>query len=121
MLLLLMMMMIIIIIIIIIECACIAQHHPRFLCASHPFSPGMGSARSSISSTSCAAYSPAAITALETIQTHKLVVLVQAGTHFSPGLRECKYTGELICPRTQRHTAAAETRTRYFSIQSRGP
>ena len=80
-----MMMMMIIIIIIIIECACIAQHHPRFLCASHPFSRGMGPAPSSISSTSCAAYSPAAITALETIQTHKLVVLVQPGTNLALG------------------------------------
>ena len=47
-------------------------------------------------------------------------ITVQPGTHSLLG-RESAHTGEVSCPRTQRHTAAAETRTQDLSVLSRRP
>ena len=45
---------------------------------------------------------------------------VQTGTHSLLG-QENAHAGEVSCPKTQCHTAAAETRTQDLSVQSCGP
>ena len=79
----------------------------------------MGPARSSINSTPWGTYSPAATPALVTVQTHKQSLSTRHP--FTPGSRESAHTGEVPCPRTQRHIAPAETLNQDLSIQSREP
>ena len=78
----------------------------------HTFSLVMGAVRSSTTSTPLGAYSPAAITALETIQTQCVRAHVTQSLSRQVPIHpwvESAHTGEVTCPRTQRHTAASET------------
>ena len=68
----------------------------------------MGPVHSNTNSTPWEHTAPAAITVLGTIQTHKQ--WAQPDTHSLPGA-ESVHAGEVSCPVTQRHTAAAKTRT----------
>ena len=71
----------------------VGRHYIWLLRASHQVSLVIGPVHSSTNSTSWGAYSPAAITALVTIQTYSQAVNVQPGTHSLLG-RESGHTNQ---------------------------
>ena len=105
-----------------IGCTYIAQRYIRFLCASHQFSLVIGPVRSSTVTMQ--------LSSLGSIQpcyhhgagnySNTQAVTVQPGTHLFLG-RESPHAGEVSCPRIQRQTAAAETRTQDLSVQTHRP
>ena len=102
-----------------IGCTYIAQHYITFLCASHQFPPVIGPIRSSTNSTPWGSIQPCCYHGAGYCSRTQAMT-VQPGTHSLLG-RDSVHAGEMSCPRTQRQTPAAETRTQELSILSRRP